>query len=210
MYKKLTFIIILSSGLIACSQNFYNKKLMKAIQNNDTYKVSSILEKQKVNINYISKLYDYEARTPLTLASQKRNYEIVKLLVDKGAGVNIRDGANHTALIEASKRGYFEIVKYLVENGADINAKDNDGKTTLMIASEDRNLEIVKYLVRNGANVNAQNNDGKSAFDLMLIRGNAEIEGLEMRGLDKEEIEKRKEEITKEAIEIAKVLRGIR
>ena len=147
MYKKLMLIIILSieliliiilsSGLIAYFQNFYNKKLMEAIGNNNIKQVSSILEKQKANINYISESEDeyYRGMTPLTLAS--------------------------------SYGGNLEMVKLLVENGADINAKNHYSKTALMIASEYNDIETVKYLVENGADVNAKNEDGKTAIDFI-------------------------------------------
>ena len=129
MIKKLTFIIILILGLIACSQNFYNERLMKAIENNDIKQVSSILKKQKADINHISEVEGFNNFTPLIFASDKGNYEIVKLLIDNRADINAKDNNGHIALIEAVDSGNYEkIVKLLVENGADIDAKDNDGR----------------------------------------------------------------------------------
>lgn len=55
--------------------------------------------------------------------------EIVKLLVEKGANINIQDEHGRTALHIASVNGRLEMVKLLVEKGADIKVKNNKGET---------------------------------------------------------------------------------
>ena len=119
--------------------------------------------------------------------------EIVKLLLENGADVNIQDDNRNTPLIVASRNQHLEIVKYLVDNGAnkyvndkelikvsmygelekvkeliengvDVNIQDNDGETALMTASTRGHLDIVKYLVKQGANINLKDNDGNTAY----------------------------------------------
>lgn len=53
----------------------------------------------------------------------------MKLLIENGAEINIKDNDGNTPLHYAAKRGFMGIIRLLVENGADINAKNNDGQT---------------------------------------------------------------------------------
>ena len=47
------------------------------------------------------------------LAASSVNTEIVKLLLDKGADVNLKNKNNETAKIVAEKRGHTEIARLL-------------------------------------------------------------------------------------------------
>ena len=56
--------------------------------------------------------------TALMAASEEGHTDIVKLLIDAGAGVNYQDEEGYTALMYASKYGHKEISKLLREAGA--------------------------------------------------------------------------------------------
>ena len=60
--------------------------------------------------------------------------EEVKMLIEKGADVNVVDEHGITALHLASLLGYSEIVKMLIEAGANVNVVDVDGRTALQRA----------------------------------------------------------------------------
>ncbi|XP_043505230.1 serine/threonine-protein phosphatase 6 regulatory ankyrin repeat subunit B-like [Polistes fuscatus] len=90
-------------------------------------------------------------KAPLHLAY---DLSVVKLLIDKGANVNIKDKYGCTPLHCVSK---ISLAKYLVENGADIHAKNNDGETPLHRALH---YLIVEYLIEKGADVNIPNKNG--------------------------------------------------
>jgi ankyrin repeat protein len=49
--------------------------------------------------------------------------EVVRLLLDKGADVNVHGGACGNALHAASEGGHEAVVKMLLEKGADVNAE---------------------------------------------------------------------------------------
>ena len=99
----------------------------------------------------------------------KGHTETVKLLLDKGADVNMKTDNGYTALIEASENGHIEIVKLLLDKGADVNAKDNGGNTPLILASMCGRIEVVSMLLENGADVNATTYSGYSALRLATI-----------------------------------------
>jgi len=61
-------------------------------------------------------------RTPLFEASEKNKLEIISLLINNKANVNIRDELGVTPLHVACEAGSLESVKVLVQNHADLNA----------------------------------------------------------------------------------------
>ena len=69
--------------------------------------------------------------TDLMAASLNGHTEVVELLADNGAELDLKNDDGATALIFASRHGNAEIVKLLLEKGANPELKDNEGKTAL-------------------------------------------------------------------------------
>ena len=65
-------------------------------------------------------------------ASCEGHIDIVKLLMENHADINIKDEAGYTALIGACERGYADIVKFLMENNADVNCRNEGGQNALL------------------------------------------------------------------------------
>jgi len=60
--------------------------------------------------------------------------EIVTLLLNQGADVNIRDRKGETPLMRTAAEGQLGLVTMLIEKGADVNAQATKGETALMYA----------------------------------------------------------------------------
>jgi ankyrin repeat protein len=76
----------------------------------------------------------------------------VKLLLDKGANVNVKENRNGaTPLIVAAFEGNKEVIEQLLAKGADIDAKDNEGNTALSLASARGHTAVVELLKARGA-----------------------------------------------------------
>ncbi|WP_288694982.1 ankyrin repeat domain-containing protein [uncultured Brachyspira sp.] len=103
--------------------------------------------------------YDY---TPLMIAVYKKDYDMVKYLLDKGANSNTANNEKKTALTIANDYGKFDISKLLIQQGANINTQDEHGLTALMNAAMIGDYEMVKFLLENGANINTKDNDGNT------------------------------------------------
>lgn len=71
--------------------------------------------------------------TPLGIAIQKGEIDLVKKLVEYGADVNEKS-FGMTPLMIAARYNKVEIIKILLANGANINAKDDKGFTALKYA----------------------------------------------------------------------------
>jgi ankyrin repeat protein len=67
-------------------------------------------------------------------ASKNGHKAIVRLLIDKGADVNVKgqkkDGS--TALILTSENGHEAVARLLINKGAGVNAQDSYGSTALV------------------------------------------------------------------------------
>ena len=139
------------------------------IQDNNIKDIISILDQTPQLINY--QFGDNES----SLLHQSCFYkkpEIIKLLIEKGADVNLISH-DSTPLGFASFNTCFECIKILLANGANINGTDSMMKIPLMYAltkstelfsktnlnnntKEDKNsyIDIIKYLINKGSDLN--------------------------------------------------------
>ncbi|KAJ4425834.1 hypothetical protein ANN_27460 [Periplaneta americana] len=107
---------------------------------------------------------DSDYKTPLSWAAYKGDLEMVSLLVEKGADVNVYDAWKLTPLYYAITGCHLNVVQFLIENGADVNACNNNGDSPITVAAEQGNVDVVKLLMDKGADVNACNNFGASVI----------------------------------------------
>jgi len=85
--------------------------------------------------------------------SEKDNLEAVKMCLDLGIDVNMRDGDGRAALHGAAHKGRNAVVQLLVDHGAILDAKDNGSRDTVSGALLGHNWLPVDYaegLVRVG------------------------------------------------------------
>jgi ankyrin repeat protein len=129
--------------------------LIKAIEINDIERVKKI----------VSNGIDYnEQNSPLGLAAEIGNCEVVRILVESGCKVEWGGAMQETPLYLATYEGHAEVSKFLISKHAKINAKGEDGSTALMNASSLGYFDIVVMLVEAGAKVNILSNDGDFAL----------------------------------------------
>ena len=89
-------------------------------------------------------------------ASKQGHTEVVKILINNFADVNIGDRYGFTPLIWASQYGWTDIVEILVTSGAQINEINHKGQSPLFLASKYGRLEIVDILMSRTANVSTK------------------------------------------------------
>jgi len=99
--------------------------------------------------------------TPLIIATRKRNYALIRLLIQNGADPKIRISTT-SPLLElctswSDEENYFEkllLIKEFVNLGCNPNDVDAWGYSCLDKALVGKNEEIINYLIQNGAKVN--------------------------------------------------------
>ena len=88
----------------------------------------------------------------------KKPLQVLKILLDAGADVHVRNYRNCTPLhlaVTGRTKVDLEIVNVLIAAGSDVNTADNFNRTMVMAASGQGSPSIVKALLAGGANVNA-------------------------------------------------------
>ncbi len=162
MMKHLLFFSIL---LIVneCTQNLseqeqadLNSKLIAAVEDGIHNETLELIE-SGANINATTD--EQYKETPLMLAAYWNEKEIVKLLLSKGANINILDNFGWNALMYAVVESNTEIIYILLSEGSEVNTirssqnKDKwpEGATPLSIAEEMGNNTIINLLIEAGA-----------------------------------------------------------
>ena len=97
----------------------------------------------------------------------------MKLLLDRGAQVNVSNAEGATPLIRAAYD--YDKARLLVDRGADVNARSAMGQTPLMLAARPVNSHrTVKLLLEHGADARATNNWGASTLMAAAAGGDVE------------------------------------
>lgn len=121
----------------------------------------------------INELDKYDNYSPLMRAVVKQNIELVSLLIERGANLNVKTPESMTPLWIATKCNDIKIVKLLLSKGAHINAKNCGGSTPLHTACENHNDKMIELLIRKGAELCVENNAGETPFSLLYFGENA-------------------------------------
>jgi len=113
--------------------------------------------------------------TALMAAAEKGNTEMVRLLIAKGADVNVHARDGSTALFYAADanrttlKDQTELVQLLLQRGAEPNAaRELDGATPIMAAAKNINAAAIRELVAHGAKVDVEGKSGITALTLAL------------------------------------------
>ena len=99
-------------------------QIYAAIVSNNVIEVENIIERGFI-VNY--KMGNFARRTALHIAAEKGSLPIIKLLIVKGADVNVSDPNGVTPILLAAKNQRKDCVLFLYNNGADLDMKTNNG-----------------------------------------------------------------------------------
>ncbi|MCC6578855.1 MAG: ankyrin repeat domain-containing protein [Phycisphaeraceae bacterium] len=94
-------------------------------------------------------------RTLLIAAVTSTNVEMVKELLDAGAGINAMDARGRTALYAAAWANRPAMVRLLLDRGADPNRYSHPAHPPLTAACVQDDLEMARWMLKAGADPNA-------------------------------------------------------
>jgi ankyrin repeat protein len=115
---------------------------------------------------------DALGNTPLMLAAVYANVPCMRLLLDRGAAVNVTNAAAATPLLRVAFD--YDKTRLLIDRGADVNARSALGNTALMLAARPVDSHrTVELLLSHGAEANATNNWGATALMAAAAGGDA-------------------------------------
>jgi hypothetical protein len=114
--------------------------------------------------------------TPLHLAAENACVEMVELLLNEGASIDLRSTSKTTPFYRAARGGSIEILRLLHERGSEVDARTWDKWTPLMEAVENGHEPAIDLLLEWGANPNQQSLGGTSPLDLAQVLSRLSIE----------------------------------
>lgn len=152
--KSISLILLLMTLLCGCGKSpedarkdlgqmgiqFDGRSFLKAAKNGDLLAVRLFLD-AGMDVNIIP---GDDMHPALIMAAGSGHTEIVKLLMERGADVNLRGDEGMTALFAATAAGHTEIVKLFIDKGADVNAKVYGWKTILVAAKKPEIVDMLK------------------------------------------------------------------
>jgi ankyrin repeat protein len=171
------FHLLIDRGAALKSSAPDNYLLYNAATSGDTAIVGFLL-RSGFNVNDSVAIGDY----PINNAWLNRSFAVLKMLVDNGANVNVRQWIpfgleafkGFTPLMFAAVSNDKPSILYLLEHGADPNARNKQGYTPLMLfeQSDSDDPEMTLAFIKHGAIVSYEALDGTDALYYARQKGN--------------------------------------
>uniref|UniRef100_A0A8C6SXA9 CASK interacting protein 1 n=1 Tax=Neogobius melanostomus TaxID=47308 RepID=A0A8C6SXA9_9GOBI len=117
---------------------------------------------KKVNVNF----QDTDGFSPLHHASLNGNAEVIALLLESQAAVDIRDQKGMRPLHYAAWQGRAEPMKMLLKAGSSVNGQSDEGQIPLHLAAQHGHYDVSEMLLQHQSNPCIVDNAGKTPLDL--------------------------------------------
>ncbi|XP_028981974.1 serine/threonine-protein phosphatase 6 regulatory ankyrin repeat subunit A [Diachasma alloeum] len=113
--------------------------------------------------------------TALHLAARRRDVDMVRILVDYGASVDMQNGEGQTALHIASAEGDETLVKYFYGVRASASITDNQDRTPMHLAAENGHATVIELLAdKFKASIFERTKDGSTLMHIASLNGHSE------------------------------------
>ena len=129
-----------------------------------------LIAKHPEHINTIGQ----ENMTSMHVAARAGHADVLSLLLEHGADVDVQNLYGTTPLYRAARSGKLEAGRLLLDRGADINARGNVGETPLSGALFERRVEFARMLLERGASINTHGSAGNTPLHWAVEKENIE------------------------------------
>ena len=158
--------------------NEYYENLFDLMKKNKWDELIKQIESNKeINVN----IRDENNNYLITYAVMYNKKDIIKILIDNGAKIDVLDSEDRTILYLPIKFLYNDILLYLLEindNTIGVNItdiKDKTNKTALHYAIRNKNLFAIEQLLKYGSNPHIIDNNGYTALHYAIFTRNINI-----------------------------------
>lgn len=116
------------------------------------------------------------SHTPLMLAAGEGHFQLVRLLLDRGADIHLTDATGEDALIKAyTRRDNAGKAALLLDSGASLNVTCEMGRTALIEACSRGDEEMVKKLLDRHPDVNHVTSDDETPLSFAIVNGTTAV-----------------------------------
>ena len=157
-------IALSALGVPAQAQNSDSFKFLKAVREGDGSQVEELLATP--NAVLVNSKDSAKGDTALHIVTSQRNLSWLRVLMSKGARVDLQNREGETPLTVAAQLGWVEGADQLLAKGAAVDVANRRGETPLILAVQRRDLPMVRLLLSKGADPKkADRVAGYSALD---------------------------------------------
>ncbi len=160
--------LINGGGQISMFSHFNPTLLQVTIEQNSISCLKILLENNiDVNGGHIHprNMYWAYSEVPLILAIARKRVQIVQLLIQAGAKLDVADHWGLTPLVIAAQFGHLQSLQSLLQHGADMNYRiSNQHKTALIAAAEQGQFLCLCALLEEGAYYMTSTSSGLNAL----------------------------------------------
>ncbi|XP_056143872.1 caskin-1 [Lampris incognitus] len=151
-----------------------DQELLQAVKTEDLLTVQKLLQRprpgkakllgsaKKVNVNF----QDTDGFAALHHAALNGNLELITLLLESQAAVDIRDQKGMRPLHYAAWQGKAEPMKMLLKSGSSVNGQSDEGQIPLHLSAQHGHYDVSEMLLQHQSNPCIIDNAGKTPLDL--------------------------------------------
>uniref|UniRef100_A0A8C4WDE2 CASK interacting protein 1 n=1 Tax=Gopherus evgoodei TaxID=1825980 RepID=A0A8C4WDE2_9SAUR len=151
-----------------------DQELMQAVKAEDVGTVQKLLQRpkpgkakllgsaKKVNVNF----QDTDGFSALHHAALNGNTELISLLLEAQAAVDIKDNKGMRPLHYAAWQGKKEPMKMVLKAGSAVNVQSDEGQIPLHLAAQHGHYDVSEMLLQHQSNPCIVDNCGKTPLDL--------------------------------------------
>ncbi|XP_064529492.1 caskin-1 isoform X2 [Pseudopipra pipra] len=151
-----------------------DQELVQAVKAEDIAAVQKLLQRpkpgkakllgsaKKVNVNF----QDTDGFSALHHAALNGNTELISLLLEAQAAVDIKDNKGMRPLHYAAWQGKKEPMKMVLKAGSSVNIPSDEGQIPLHLAAQHGHYDVSEMLLQHQSNPCIMDNSGKTPLDL--------------------------------------------
>ncbi|XP_078716968.1 caskin-1-like isoform X3 [Lampetra fluviatilis] len=160
-----------------------DQELVQAVKNEDIATVQRLLNRSKAgrakllgttkkpNVNF----QDTDGFSALHHAALMGNSELISLLLDAQAAVDLRDNKGMRALHLAAWQGKAEPSLLLLRAGASVNAQSDEGEIPLHLSAQHGHHQVSEMLLQHQSNACIVNSANKTPLDMACEFGRVKV-----------------------------------
>ena len=136
-------MLVEAGAAVRASGNAGYACLILAAGSGRTETVRYLLGLPEVDLNHKA----YDGHTAVLFAALENHADVVEVLIDAGADIEVKDYQGRSPLLVASKQGSLRVVEVLLKAGADVCVTDILGETCLIHAAVYGHTDTVRTLL---------------------------------------------------------------